>query len=192
VSGSSQALWRSRNGYDWEDLSGDDIPALNNWIGQVNFGNGWWVATGGFGAVMRSMNMIDWEEISSELPGDQPSRTLAFGNGVFVTGRDGAGWWQSSDGTAWTQLNAGASNQVYFNGTDFAEFPGYDCLGQLCLRGNHDDTIMRSTDGGATFTGISGTPALTVGQRFAFGEAPVEDFDSGAPIDPAVRTCLGL
>jgi hypothetical protein len=134
--------------------------------------------------------MTDWENVSDELPMDDPSRTLAFGDGVFVTARDSTGWWQSTDGTAWTLRDAGGGPNVLFDGASFVAHPGYDCNGQLCMRSDSKD-LQRSTNGGAGFTTVATLPDFTAG-RFAFGQALVEDFAASAPIDADVRSCLGL
>lgn len=190
ISGSQQDLFRSRNGYAWEELTGEDEPALHNWVGQVEFGNGWWVATGGYGSAMRSMDMINWTDVSDEMPGTEGSRTLAFGDGLFVTGRDNVGWWQSSDGTGWTQRDPNAGTEVIFDGQDFVARPGYDCDGELCLRGNGNE-IQRSTNGGANFSPVASLPDSSAG-RFAFGRAPEADFAAAAAIPSDIRACLGL
>jgi hypothetical protein len=189
VSGSWRAVWRSRNGYDWEDTTGDQDAPINNWVGQVQYGNGYWMMAGGYGGVARSTDFASWEDMSSELEGDGATRSMAFGNGVFVLGRDNVGWWESADGTDWVQINAGGSRFVYFDGTEFSDHPGYDCDGMLCLRVD-DTTVSRSTDGGNNWAPATTLPQSL--QRFAFGQAPIADFEADAEIDPAVRTCLGL
>jgi hypothetical protein len=190
VSGSWRALWRSRNGYDWEDVTGDQDTPNENWIGQVQYGNGYWMlGGGGFISAMRSTDFENWEDLVDELGGSGAIRSMAFGNGVFVVGRDDSGWWESADGTDWVQTNGGGSRFLYFNGTDFEDHPGYDCDGMLCLRPD-DTTVGRSTDGGNNWTPATDLPQAL--QRFAFGAAPVAHFEADADIDPAVRTCLGL
>lgn len=186
VSGSAEALFRSRNGYDWEDVTGGEGAVFENWIAEVRYGNGYWVATGGEGGAMRSIDMLSWDDVSDTLPGSAASRALAFGNGIFVTSRDDGNWWQSTDGIGWT-VHSQNDGRVYFDGATFRARDDYDCDGELCIRGESE--IWRSDDGGESWDVITGSFEM---DRFAFGAAKVADFGPDADISAAVRACLGL
>jgi hypothetical protein len=187
VAGSARALMVSFNGYEWSDHTPEP---LGNWIAQVQFGNDWWVLTGGYGLAMRSRDLTSWENTSDTLDGTQASRSLAFGNGMFMTGRDGVGWWSSTDGTGWTQMNASAMNMVIFDGTDFVENPGYDRGRGIRLRGIWPDGIERADDSdSARYTRVATT--VETFTHAAFGFAPVEDFAAGRVPEP-LASCLGL
>ncbi|MGE0788965.1 MAG: hypothetical protein AB7S26_25055 [Sandaracinaceae bacterium] len=191
VTGSWRAIWVSTNGFEWTDVTGDMNPAFGQWIAQIAYGNGYWVATGGYGRAMRSTDLITWEDTSSELMGNQASRSLAFGNGMFVTGRDMVGWWSSTDGTGWTQIDPDNDPSLVFDGTDFIERPGYDQGHGIRLRTQWPDEIERATDmDGAPFTLVYTSPTETP-TRFAFGDAPAGDFVRGRVPDP-LADCLGL
>ena len=188
VSGSWRALWVSENGFEWTDVTGEMQPATRQWIAAVAYGNGWWVATGGYGTAMRSRDLSTWEVVSDELPGDEASRSLAFGAGMFVTARDSVGWWSSTDGTAWAELDSSAGTEVRFDGTRFVEAPDYDEGHGVRLRVGWPDRIERA-EGDATFERVATVDdALT---HFAFGSAPVADF-TRARLGDGLADCLDV
>lgn len=188
IAGSWRAIFVSENGLEWEDITGDENPAFGQWTAQIQHGNGWWVATGGYGTAMRSQDLETWEVTSEGLPGTEASRSLAFGNGMFVTGRDNVGWWQSADGAQWTQLDAGADSRVVFDGADFVPHPGYDeGPGGVRLRGAWPDGIERAVGEGAWEQVGTAADGVT---RFAFGNASQASLD-GAVVDAALADCLG-
>lgn len=185
ITGSWRAIFVSTNGFEWTDATGGEGPEFGQWVADIEYGNGYWVATGGYGTAMRSADLAAWEDLSDALPGNEASRSMAFGNGMFVTARDGVGWWSSADGTSWTELDGSRGTGVAFDGTDFVEPPDYDEARGVRLRGSFPDGIERST--GGSFERVAGvTDAIT---HFAFGYAPAADFVR-APTELA--TCLGL
>jgi hypothetical protein len=91
-------IWTSADGATWMERTNPSTQ----WLGGVKYGNGRWVAAGGWGASIYSTDGIKWE-----LGGDrsnEPARSLAFGGGVFVAGADSdkAHWWKTVDGRTWT------------------------------------------------------------------------------------------
>ncbi|MCB9632631.1 MAG: hypothetical protein H6721_10915 [Sandaracinus sp.] len=189
VTGSWRAIYVSTNGFEWTDVTGDGNPAFGQWVAGIAYGNDWWVATGGYGTAMRSRDLTTWENVSSELPGNEASRSLVFGDGVFVTGRDSVGWWSSADGTGWTQIDPDNDPALVFDGT-VIERPGYDRGHGIRLRGGWPNRIERAEDReGATWETVYTAPENPT--RFAFGEVPEADFTRGRVPD-ALADCLGL
>lgn len=189
VAGSWRGIFVSTNGYAWTDVTNGAGPAFGQWVAQIDYGNGWWVATGGYGTAMRSHDLTAWEDTSDSLPGDEASRTLAFGDGRFVTARDSVGWWESTDGTGWTQRDAAGGTEVRFDGASFVARPDYDEGRGIRLQGGWPNHIRRSDDGGASYADVADVDDAVT--RFAFGTAPAEDYALGrVPTDLA--TCLGL
>lgn len=190
VTGSWTAIYVSTNGYAWTDVTGDGEPAFGQWVAQIAYGNDWWVATGGYGTAMRSRDLMTWEVVSDELPGNEASRSLAFGAGMFVTGRDSVGWWASADGTGWTQLDPSGDANVLFDGTDFVNRPDYDRGRGVRLQSGWPDQIRRADDvDGASYSTVATVEETPM--HFAFGFAPAADYAPGVvPADLA--RCLGL
>jgi hypothetical protein len=188
VTGSWEAIFASPNGLEWEDVTQGGGPAAGQWIAQIDWGNGWWVATGGYGSAMRSRDLFAWENTTEGMPGTEASRMLAFGDGVFVTARDDVGWFQSSDGTAWTQMDASAGTSVVFDGADFVEHPGFDAQGDTRLRGAWPDAIERAVGDGPFETVATVQDSVT---RIAFGQAPTGSI-AAARIPDDLAACLGL
>ena len=189
IAGSWRAIFVSDNGLEWEDITGDGDPAFGQWTAQIQYGNGWWVATGGYGTAMRSEDLRVWEVTSRGLPGTEASRSMAFGNGVFVTGRDNVGWWESADGQQWTQRDAAGDSRVVFDGADFVAHPGYDeGPGGVRLRGGWPDAIERAVGDENFETVATAADGVT---RFAFGRTSQASLDA-AVVDAEVATCLGL
>ncbi len=189
IAGSWRAIFVSDNGLEWDDITGEGNPEFGQWVAQIQYGNGWWVATGGYGTAMRSSDLMAWETTSDGLPGTEASRTLAFGNGMFVTGRDDVGWFSSDDGAQWTQLDAGAGSSVVFNGADFTSHPGFDeSPSGTRLRGVWPDGIERAVDDGAWERVATVDDSIT---RFAFGFTSDLSI-AGAEVDPALAGCLGI
>jgi hypothetical protein len=187
VTGSWRAVFASTNGFEWTDVTGGEGPASGQWVADIEYGNGWWVATGGYGTAMRSRDLASWENVSDDLPGNEASRSMAFGDGIFVTARDAVGWWSSTDGTGWTELDRSAGTGVIFDGTDFVEPPDYDEGRGVRLRGAFPDGIERST-GGAFDSVADGVETVT---HFAFGFAPPSDLVRGR-VASELADCLGL
>ncbi len=189
VAGSWRGIFVSTNGYAWTDVTSGAGPAFGQWVAQIDFGNGWWVATGGYGTAMRSRDLASWEDTSDSLPGNEASRTLAFGDGRFVTARDSVGWWESTDGTGWTQRDASGGTEVRFDGVGFVARPDYDEGRGVRLQGGWPNHIRRSDDGGVSYVNVADVDDAVT--RFAFGTAPADDYVSGrVPTDLAA--CLGI
>ncbi len=189
IAGSWRAIFVSENGLQWEDITGDENPDFGQWTAQIQYGNGWWVATGGYGTAMRSQDLMTWEVTSAGMPGTEASRSLAFGSGMFVTGRDSVGWFSSADGAQWTSMNPSGDSRVIFDGNDFVPHPGYDeSEAGTRLRVAGPDGIERAVGEG------SYERVATVGDsvtRVAFGLTSDASI-STARITPELADCLGL
>ncbi len=187
IAGSWRAIFVSDNGLEWEDITGDGNPEFGQWVAQIQYGNGWWVATGGYGTAMRSEDLVTWEVTSEGMPGTEASRSLAFGNGMFVTGRDNVGWFSSDDGAQWTSMDPAGDSSLVFDGAQFVAHPGYDESPEgTRLRGGWPDGIERAVGEGA-FERVA-----TVGDnvtRFAFGFTSEASIAS-ARVGPELDDCL--
>ena len=189
IAGSWRAIFVSENGLEWQDITDGQGPAFGQWTAQIQYGNGWWVATGGYGTAMRSQDLGTWEVTSDGMPGNEASRTLAFGDGMFVTGRDGVGWFSSPDGAQWSSLNPVGDTGVVFDGSDFVPHPGYDeSETGTRLRGAWPDGIERA-EGEGRFQRVA-TVDDTV-TRIAFGYTS-EASIAAARISSELAGCLGL
>jgi hypothetical protein len=107
-----------------------------------------------------------------------------------VTVRDGVGWWESSDGTDWSQRDASAGSDVTWDGTTFVPRPEHDRGRGIRLRSGWPDQIQRADDrDGASFVTVATLEETPT--HFAFGWAPAADY---APdrVPSALADCLGL
>jgi hypothetical protein len=78
VGGSSRRLsWLSPTGHAWTPVD-DGV----GWVGDCAFGEGIYVAAGGFGLLARSADGLSWERGGD--PGGEHLRAVAYGDGVFV------------------------------------------------------------------------------------------------------------
>jgi hypothetical protein len=189
VAGSGAVVLASRNGWDWQDVTDGDRPKLGGWVAEIDYGNGYWVGVGANGYVMRSSDLARWEKLSVGW-GSQHARSMAFGDGKFVASRDNSGWWSSTDGSRWTQYDAGQKKGVVFDGGEFIPDPGYRHGDGVRLRSTNKQ-IQRAEDrDGAPYTTVATLQDMIA--DFAFGEAPVEDYAAGEVTPPALADCLGL
>jgi hypothetical protein len=164
-------IWTSPNGKDWEEQTNID----DQWIGGIQFGNGRFVATGGSGYCSFSTDGVEWQ-LGDRVPNSEPSRSLAFGGGKFVTATDENNWYESTDGQAdWTLLSGDheGTQLAYCNG-EFKEYA--DCTGAFNsrLRATAEGVTVRVQGGklerstnGTDFSAIPNTPgnlqAIAVG-----------------------------
>jgi hypothetical protein len=164
----------SPNGVTWTSRQ----TPQTQWLGGIQMSSsGRLVATGGFGYSAYSEDAINWM-VGGTVGNNLASRSLSFGNGMFVTATDGGLWWSSSNGTSWTELSSGHDDRavVFCDGT----FKAYDTcnsnyVGKLRAQGEGvtirvvAGKLERSTDG----TNFS--PVLSQGQSLedvVFGYAP--------------------
>lgn len=122
------------DGISWTDVA----PAsANNWLGGVAWGNGTWIAVGGFPRVMRSIDGKTWTFADQS---DGSLRKVRFANGWFVGVGDDGRRRRSKDGITWTSATSGGTGfgaLAYGNGT-------------WVVAGNGGRRV-RSTDDGATW-----------------------------------------
>ncbi len=109
----------SKNGMDWEELKLE-----GGWLGDVAYGNGWFVTVGGGGSYLRSKDGVKWssrERNKESKPGyPRHYRKIAFGNGLFVAVGDKGRRTISTDGETWTEdqpinENLKRQNIIYAN-----------------------------------------------------------------------------
>lgn len=95
----------------------------SNWVGGVTYGNGRWVATGGWGLVMYSVDGINWTETSY---GSYQMRGITFGNGVFISYGDGGSRTKSTDGITWSNVSStmGSYEEITFGKNYFYGIKG--------------------------------------------------------------------
>lgn len=89
--GNGGIILTSPDGKTWTQQNSGTTSELSD----VAYGNGVFVAAGDSGVVLTSPDGINW---MSQNLGTNPIWSIAFGNGVFVTGN-----WTSIDGTNWTE-----------------------------------------------------------------------------------------
>jgi hypothetical protein len=96
-------LLLSYDGLHWEDHT-----FAQNWMGGLAFGNGVWVAVGGYGLQGWSKNGLDWpkEQIAYPAP-NKAYRSLVFGGGRFVAYGDDGRRTVTVDGKTWTNDTLG-------------------------------------------------------------------------------------
>jgi hypothetical protein len=189
VTGSWTAIFVSTNGYAWTDVTGDGAPAFGQWVAQIDYGNAWWVATGGYGTAMRSRDLMTWRTSRMRSRATRPRAPWPSATACSSPPRR-RGWWSSSDGAAWTQLDAAAGTDVIFDGTDFVARPDFDRGRGIRLQSGWPDQIRRAEDvDGASYTTVATLEESPT--HFAFGYAPAADYAAGVVPAP-LATCLGL
>jgi hypothetical protein len=119
----------SADGKTWQEHPNPQ----NQWLGGVQFGNGRFVATGGYGYSAHSSDGLSWV-IGGVVPNNEASRSLAFGAGKFVSATDPGHWFESSDGLSWSLLSDGhATNQLAYCAGAFSDPAA--CTGLYSARG---------------------------------------------------------
>lgn len=148
----------TKDGVSWKDVA----PAsADNWLGGVAYGNGTWVAVGGFSRVLRSADGLTWT--AADLA-DGSIRNMRFANGWFVAVGDGGRRKRSQDGLAWVDATSGGTDLhslAYGNG--------------VWVAAGYGGRRVRSTDDGATWTSDVASDdtesvAFANGQFFATAE----------------------
>lgn len=114
-------IFTSPDGEEWTRRTHPKDNA--QWLGDVKYGNGRFVATGGYGYAVWSADGITWN--AADFPNNEASRSLAFGNGEFVTQTDPGNWYRSTDGETWTPHSNGHDGRVAFCNGAFRQAP--DC-----------------------------------------------------------------
>jgi hypothetical protein len=104
----------------------------------------------------------------------EASRSLAFGNGLFVTQTDAGNWYSSSDGEAWTLLSGGHDGPVAFCDGDFRAAD--DCAaipfhGAYVRAGGWGSGAIAWSDDGSTWHDVQVGYVGGI-NAFAFGLSP--------------------
>jgi hypothetical protein len=176
----------SADGKTWTPA--DKSP--DNWVGNAGWGNGRFVAAGGYGGSWYSTDGRSWTKSKVFRDGGDGARSLAFGNGVFTAATDKGNWWRSTDGEAWTRLTDCVNqptechkNEVAFCGGDFMDAvrcttpEGHGrrpAFGEGVWVTTVNGLVERSENGGATWQrvpGVGGAGDMYL-QAIVFGYAP--------------------
>jgi hypothetical protein len=144
----------------------------SQWLGDVKYGNGRFVATGGYGYSAWSTDGISWREGGTI--GTEASRSLAFGNGEFRTQTDPGNWYRSTNGETWTLESGGHGEKIAFCNGSFENAP--DCgpafgHGVYVRAGGWNSGTIDWSDNGQNWNNVTvGYPGGVNG--FAFGYRP--------------------
>ena len=148
-------LHTSPDGKTWTMRAKD----AGQWMGGVRFGNGMFVAAGGYGESTYSMDGLTWPKGGDRMT--DAARSVAFGNGVWVARADSNHWWQTTSGQAWTDMGGAHMDDVVFCGAQFVDAKtcaapvgrdgGRNAFGENVWVGINNGKIERSEDGGATW-----------------------------------------
>ncbi len=140
----------------------------SQWIGGLRWGNGRFVGVGGYGTSWVSVDGKAWR-VAGVL-GEEPSRALVFGQGVFTSWTEpGHHFWTSTDGEAWTQLPGDHPRDVAVCGgqtrdrgacTGAYQARGIASGGGTTVRINGEGRLERSDDGVAFTRVVSDGPEL--------------------------------
>lgn len=153
-------LYTSPDGKTWTMRT----KGSDQWMEGVKFGNGMFVAAGGYGHSIYSMDGITWPDGGIRMT--DAARSVAFGNGVWVARGDTGHWWQTADGKTWTDIGgAHGTDDVVFCGDHFSDskacaMPLAHDLGRVAFGegirvGSDDGKVDRSEDGGKTWTKVT-------------------------------------
>jgi hypothetical protein len=172
VGGNAESVsWVSADGVSWTD---HEQPG--SWLADCAYGSGIFVAVGY--TPFWSTDGVSWERGTTFPP--QLSRTMAYGDGVFVAGGDLGQVLTTVDGTAWDAVHSAGTD-----GFRASTFGG----GMFVLTGD-DGTVAASDDGGLTWLqqNLAGVGSLTgvayAGGRFYAGDgASVYVSDDGVGWD---------
>jgi hypothetical protein len=163
-------IFTSPDGGAWQQR---EHPKENGqWLGDVEYGNGRFVATGGYGYSAWSIDGIVWQEGGSL--GTEASRSLAFGNGEFRTQTDPGNWYRSTDGESWTLHSSGHSERIAFCAGSFKDAP--DCgpafgHGVYVRGGGWNSGSIEWSEDAQNWTSVTVGHVGAV-NGFAFGYAP--------------------
>ncbi|MCB1130391.1 MAG: PKD domain-containing protein, partial [Verrucomicrobiae bacterium] len=152
-------VYTSPNGMSWTRrlLSGE-------YLYDIAYGNGVYIAVGDGGTMWRSTNGTSWSPVATGVTQDLPGVT--FGNGIFmVVGRDDTNWYgivhTSPDGVNWTDTTP-TTGLEYFQSFRHVQY----CVDRFLASG-WNASIQHSTDNGVTFALAQPVERLTPG--FAHG-----------------------
>lgn len=161
-------IFTSPDGETWDPRT---HPA-NQWLGDVKYGNGRFVATGGYGYSAWSLDGIRWQQggaIKTEA-----SRSLAFGDGMFVTQTDAGNWYRSSDGASWTLLSGGHAGKVAFCAGEFRDADDCDLEpfhGAYVRAGGWNSGVIAWSDDASSWHDVQVGYVGGV-NAFSFGDTP--------------------
>jgi hypothetical protein len=121
-----------------------------NWLGQCAYGNSRFVATGGDSLALVSNDGGEkWILTYSSTPNFGANRSMAFGNGLFVTASD-RGSFYSSDGVSWSVGIDSDSNRAFDGSIGFRSI-SFGMLasgqGRFVMSGENSTPTMYSNDG---------------------------------------------
>jgi hypothetical protein len=148
-------LHTSPDGKTWTMRAKD----AGQWMGGVRFGDGRFVAAGGYGESTYSIDGLTWPKGGGRMT--DAARSVAFGDGLWVARADSNHWWQTRTGETWTDLGGAHGDDVAFCGGQFVDAKtcpgpaGHDggrvAFGENVWVGIKDGKIERSEDGGTSW-----------------------------------------
>lgn len=102
----------SADGITWHQ----EVNPQNQWLQGIRFSGERWVATGGYGYSAYSTDGHAWQPGGDLMT--EASRSLAFGEGIFMTATNPGNWWSSTDGMNWAKVSSGHQDPdiAYCNG----------------------------------------------------------------------------
>ena len=111
----------SPDGVTWTERANPQ----QQWLAPPIWGNGRFVAAGGYGYTATSIDGITWRMGGNH--GIEAARTLVFKDGTFTAATDQGFWWTSADGESWTKTSGGHSSSIVLCGDRIAD--RNDCSG---------------------------------------------------------------
>jgi hypothetical protein len=149
---------RSTDGKTWQPLS----TPFGQWIGAAVWQNGHVVAVGGYGLRATSADGTSWNDKPIDTVATHAHDALAFGGGRFASTNDNGARATSADGVTWK-----ASSGV--TGTPTSEI----AYGNGVFVALGSSSVVRSTDGGVSFSAAATLAAGGRGLVFAQGHFTV-------------------
>jgi hypothetical protein len=156
----------SDDGVAWQQIT-DDV----NWLGDVAYGDGLFVAAGGLGRRVYSEDGMTWSDVGADF--EEPFRAVAFGDGVFVAVGDDGRRMRTTDGSTWTDNVTGGSNL-----SDIAYGGGYFvAVGQDGRRVRSEDGVTWEDE--ASGDGSISSIVFAEGRFLAVGDGTVYESSDG-------------
>lgn len=145
---SSEGVFRSSNGSDWEQTAiGFDWgqATTKEIVGTLkavaSFGD--YLYIGGNGGLFRSSNGVDWQQVATEEMSSGSVEELGkFNNYLYVSGPF-SGMYRSTNGIAWEKVNA-PKELDWMSLSEFGNFNGYLYAGTI---NGSNSGIFRTNDG---------------------------------------------
>jgi hypothetical protein len=154
--------WRiSTNGSTWTAVTTSWPAGRSRYPWALAYGNGRWVAVGGYGDIITSTNGSTWTNPTSNFPNAYIGTisSIAYGNNLWIAGGYNGQMRTSTDATTWTTVTSNFGSTIisciaYANGTWVA--------------GTYDGQMRTSTNG-STWTTVNSNFGNTQMKSIAYG-----------------------